>query len=94
MNILSKLKSLVLLKACQSRKRYHYHDPLGLYPTCRQFHQRETRAFFVGTAFWQLFSSYMYVVKAAETYICVKNLYVYIYEIDGWSFFCQTLCKT
>ncbi len=34
------------------------------------------RAFFIQTLFWQLFSSYMNVVKAAETYIRTKNLYI------------------
>jgi len=32
-----------------------------------QFHQHFTDEFFVRTLFWQLFSSYMYVVKAAKT---------------------------
>ncbi len=34
--------------------------------SCRQFHQHLTRKFFVQMLFRQLFSSYMYVVKAAE----------------------------
>jgi len=43
---------------------------------CSQFHQRFLRIFFIPTSFWQFFSSYMYVVKAAETYVCTKNSYV------------------
>jgi hypothetical protein len=35
-------------------------------PRC-QFHQHFTGVFFVRKSFLQLFSSYMYVVKAAET---------------------------
>jgi len=35
--------------------------------TYRQFHQCKTCKFFIQTLFRQLFSSYMYVVKAAET---------------------------
>ncbi len=38
----------------------------------RQFHQREAHEFFVQTLFWQLFSSYMYVVKAAKTMLYEK----------------------
>jgi len=41
--------------------------------TNRQNHQCYTRMFFVRTLFRQLFSSYMYVEKFAET---TKNLYV------------------
>jgi len=37
--------------------------------TSRQFHQRKTRAFFVRTSFWQLFSRYMYAVKALKSII-------------------------
>jgi len=47
-----------------------------LKPIWNQFHHRKMRAFFVRTSFWQLFSSDMYVVKAAKTYVCMKNLYV------------------
>jgi len=36
-------------------------------PSCSQFHQRFTYKFFVRTLFRQLFSSYMYVEKAAKT---------------------------
>jgi len=35
--------------------------------TCRQFHQYFKYKFFVQTLFWQLFSSYMYIEKAAKT---------------------------
>ena len=43
-----------------------------------QFHQRYSCNFFVRKSFWKLFSSYMYVEKAAEmTFvqkICVNNI--------------------
>jgi len=43
-----------------------------------QFHQHFMRKFFEQTLFWQLFSSCMYVEKAAETMfvqkICTKNV--------------------
>jgi len=32
-----------------------------------QFHQHFSNKFFVPTSFWQLFSSYMYIEKAAKT---------------------------
>ncbi len=35
--------------------------------SCRQFHQHFTYEFFVRMLFWQLFSSYMYIEKAAKT---------------------------
>ncbi len=35
--------------------------------SCSQFHQHFMYNFFVQMLFWQLFSSYMYVEKAAET---------------------------
>ncbi len=34
--------------------------------TCSQIHQHFTYKFFVGMLFWQLFSSYVYIEKAAE----------------------------
>jgi hypothetical protein len=49
---------------------------------CSQFHQCYTRKFFVQTLFWQLFSSYMYVVKAAKA-MFVRNFREYnVDEID------------
>ncbi len=51
---------------------------------CSQFHQHFMYEFFVQTLYWQLFSSYMYIEKAAElTFvqkICTEN----IDEIDTW----------
>jgi hypothetical protein len=44
-----------------------------LYIRC-QFHQHFTRQIFVQTSFWQLFSSYMYIDKAAETTFVRKML--------------------
>jgi len=44
-----------------------------------QFHQRYKCEFFVRTLFWQLFLSYMYIVKAAEMTFIQKN---YAYNID------------
>jgi len=41
-----------------------------------QFYQHKTCAFFIRTSFLAAFSSYMYVVKAAETYVRTKNLYI------------------
>jgi len=43
---------------------------------CRQFHERKTCTFFVRTLFSAAFSSYMYVVKAANMYVRTKNSYV------------------
>ncbi len=40
--------------------------------TCRQFHQHFTCKFFVRTSFQQLFSSYMYLEKAAKTMFVQK----------------------
>jgi len=42
-------------------------------PTSSQFHQHFTYEFFVRTLFRQLFSSYMYVEKAAATSFVQKN---------------------
>ncbi len=42
-------------------------------PTSSQFHQHFTYEFFVRTLFRQLFSSYMYVEKAAATLFVQKN---------------------
>ncbi len=39
---------------------------------CSQFHQHFTYELFVQTLFWQLFSSYMYVEKAARTTLVQK----------------------
>ncbi len=39
----------------------------GESPVYRQFHQHFTYKFFIQTSFWQLFSSYMYIEKAAKT---------------------------
>jgi len=54
------------------------------------------RAFFVQMSFWQLFSSYMYVVKASETTFVRKICTFNVDEIDIWCqyhqhFFKQTL---
>ncbi len=59
----------------QATKLNKFRDTLVEKHWC-QFHQRKMRAFLVQTSFWQLFSSYMCVVKAAETSVCTKNLYV------------------
>jgi len=40
--------------------------------TCRQFHQHFKCKFFVRTPFQQLFCSYMYLEKAAETMFVQK----------------------
>jgi len=42
------------------------------------------RSYFVRTSFRQLFSSYMYVVKAAETTYVQKIRTLNIDEMDGW----------
>jgi len=47
-----------------------------------QFHQHYTRTFFVRTLFWQLFSSYIYVVKAAEMMFIRKIRLFNVDEID------------
>ncbi len=51
--------------------------------TYRQFHQPYTRAFFVRTLFWQLFSSYIHIEKAAKTTfvhnICMYNVDEIVY---------------
>jgi hypothetical protein len=43
----------------------------------------------VQTSFWQLFSSYMYVVKAAKTMFVRKICMFNIDEIDTWAQFHQ-----
>jgi len=48
----------------------------------RQFHQRYMREFFIRKLFWQLFSSYVYVVKAAETTFVQKICTFNVDEID------------
>jgi len=50
--------------------------------TRRQFHQHYMREFFVQTLLWQLFSSYMYVVKAAKTMFVQKIRTFNVDEID------------
>jgi len=52
-----------------------------LYFRC-QFHQRLEHAYFVRTSFWQFFSSYMYVVKAAKTMFVRKICMFNVDEID------------
>ncbi len=49
-----------------------------------QFHQHYMCQFFVQTLFWQLFSSYMYVVKAAKTTFIQKTRAYKVDEIDCW----------
>jgi len=51
------------------------------FPWC-QFHQQWTYKFFVQTLFWQLFSSYMYIVKDAEMTFVQKFWTFNIDEID------------
>jgi len=47
-----------------------------------QFHQRYAREFFVQKSFQQLFSSYMYLEKAAKTMFIWKICAYNVYEID------------
>ncbi len=49
-----------------------------------QFHQHFTYEFFVRTLFWQLFSSYMSIEKAAKTMCVQKSLEKNVDEIDNW----------
>ncbi len=49
-----------------------------------QFHQHFTYKVFVRISFWQLFCSYMYVVKAAKTTFVRKNRMFNVDEIDTW----------
>jgi len=51
-------------------------------PTNSQFHQHFTYKFFVRMLFWQLFFSYMYVEKAAETMLVRKICMYKVDEID------------
>jgi len=49
-----------------------------------QFHQCYTRKFFIRTLFQQLFSSYVYIVKAARTTFVQKICTFNVDEIDYW----------
>jgi len=51
---------------------------------CGQFHQHFTYKFFVRMFFWQLFSSYMYVEKAAQMMFIQKICTFNVDENDGW----------
>jgi len=51
---------------------------------CSQFHQRYMREFFIHTLFQQLFSTYMYVVKAAETTFVQKIFTFNVDKFDTW----------
>jgi len=62
--------------------------------TCHRFHQRYTHAFFVRMLFWQLFSSYMHVEKAAETTFVLKKCAKNVGEIDTCCFFTITGCDS
>jgi len=63
-----------------------------------KFHQRYMCKFVIQMSFWQFFSSYMYVVKAAKNDICTKKARVKcwwnwpLYSISP-TFYDQLFCK-
>ncbi len=61
-----------------------FHQPFlsSFYSNRCQFHQRFMHKFFVRKSFRQLFSSYMYVEKAAETMLVRKICMYKVDEID------------
>ncbi len=82
---------------CCWRSKKHYitiqFDSVNhfLVATCRQFHQRYEHKNFVRKSFWQLFSSYMYIEKAAKMMFVWKICAHYIDEIDIWEHFFQII---
>ncbi len=56
-----------------------------------QYHQHFTYEFFVPMLFWQLFSSYMYIEKAAEMTFIRKIRMLNVDEIDTLSALKKTL---
>jgi len=72
-----------LRKAAQNNKSCNWN--VGKIDTCCQFHQRYSCKFFLWTLFRQLFSSYMYIVKVAETTFEQKIRAYNVGEIDTWT---------
>ncbi len=56
-----------------------------------QFHQHYMPAFFKRKSFWQLFSIYMYIVKAAKTTFVQKIGAYNVDEMDGRQYFRHVL---
>jgi len=77
----------------REKKLFSYSTSIFFATKC-QFHQRYTREFFVWMLFWQLFSSYMYVVKAAKTTFVQKIRAFNVDEIDYKCQFHQHLIRS
>jgi len=92
-----KESSKILSKICLSEKcpKIFFHVKLsrvlwlkkGWLFCCGQFHQHYMRKFCVQTSFWQLFSRYMCIVKAAKTCFYKKFVRLTLMKLTPDGFF-------